>query len=508
MKNLNIILYSDVITVLLETHTNDIKNTFIRLQRDKVHFWIPSCLLPLLYSQFSSEQKQAFDELLTHVEILSSLAIHWQEIPADHPDKIHALVSLDAGVLPDKSIIWTNEDTFHSKVEHIEYGDHEVLYSILAEQEYDNQYELYDLASTQLTLRPELEKRIFGILKQGRYILTPEINELEVQLANYVNSRYCISVASGADALRLALMAVGIQAGDEVITSPFTDMCTVNTISLLGAKPVFVDINPQTFSLNVEELSHAITPQTKAIVAASLYGQCADFDSINKIAGEHGLPVIEEGSQSFGATYKNRDSCALSTIGCTSFHSNLPFGTYGDGGACFTNDVRLAERMRSLRMQGRNRQDKQENIGISSYFNSLQAAILLEKLTAFPKEVAQRIRVGNLYTEALQMVVTTPYVEPHNTSIYSHYIIDVENRDQVRESLLEQGVHTAIHCPTPAHLHPAYQHLNYAEGQFIMAEVAAQRTLSLPMYTYFSEDDIEYISNALKQATNFNDFPF
>src|SRR5579885_1043092 len=262
--------------------------------------------------------------------------------------------------------------------------------------------EFIDLKTQYRRLQADIDARIRRVLEHGQYILGPEVAELEKRLAAYTGSKHCIAVANGTDALLIAMMALGVGAGDEVITTPFSFISTAETIALLGAKPVFVDIDPRTYNLDPKLMEAAITPRTKAIMPVSLYGQCADMDAINAIAARHNLPVIEDGAQSFGATYKGRKSCALSTIGCTSFFPSKPLGAYGDAGACFTDDETLAKIMREIHVHGQDRRYHHPRIGINGRMDTLQAAILLAKLDTFPDEVTARSRIGARYTQLFQ----------------------------------------------------------------------------------------------------------
>lgn len=347
-----------------------------------------------------------------------------------------------------------------------------------------------DLKTQYRQLKPEIDRRIQAVLDHGAYIMGPEVAELEKQLAAYVGSKHCIAVASGTDALLIAMMALGIKAGDEIITSPFTFIATGEMIALLGAKPVFVDIDPQTYNLDPGKLEAAITPRTKAIMPVSLYGQCADFDAINEIACRHGLPVIEDAAQSFGATYKGRKSCALSLIGCTSFFPSKPLGCYGDGGACFTDDDALAKLMREIRVHGQDRRYHHPVIGVNGRMDTIQCAVLLAKMPSFPDEVRARGEIGARYTSLLkdsQARVVTPFIEDFNSSVYAQYTVQVENRDAVQKALQEAGIPTAVHYPVPLHLQPAFTSLGLVEGSFPISEAAAKRVMSLPMHPFLDQ---------------------
>lgn len=487
--SINIILNSDIILDLLSRSINDTQRAFARLQKSPTRFWIPNCLLPLLETQIDAHAHQPLDTLLAEAQLLSSLAIHWREIPATVPNRTHALISLDAAVLPGQTIIWTNDDSFTSSHASIEAGDHEFVYGILAEygDDADNVAGV-DLVSQQLRLRLPLEERLFNVLKHGQYILGPEVKILESQLAAYIGIKHCITVASGTDALLVALLAVGVKAGDEVITTPFGFSAAAEVVALLGAKPVFVDIESQTYTLNPDLLETAMTPKTKAIIPVNMYGQCAGFDAINQMAKKRHIAVIEEATHSFGATYKERFSCALSTIGCTSFFPTRPLGAYGDGGACFTNDDTLAEMLQQLRTHGQSKPYYHRLIGTNSRLDTLQASLLLTKFAIFPQELEERTRIATLYTRLLEGKVKTPVVLPHNTSVYAQYTIEVPERDRLREKLLTHGIESGVYYPIPLHLQPAFSYLGYGSGSFPVAEAAAQHVLSLPMHSYLTRD--------------------
>jgi UDP-2-acetamido-2-deoxy-ribo-hexuluronate aminotransferase len=499
---LNIVLDNDTILGLLSRTANDLQHRYTRLQKSSIRFWIPCCSLSLLETQIVPAHHHPLSTLLdNNVQLLSSLAAHWREIPANHRNKSQALMSLDAAVLPGTTIIWTNNPKFASAHPDIESGDHEAIYALLAQSEEESP--LVDLTTQQLNLRPILEKQWWNVLKHGQYILGPEVPLLEQQLAAYVGAKHCIAVANGTEALLIALMAIGIKAGDEVITSPFNFIAAAEMIALLGAKPVFVDIEPNTYLLNPALLPAAITTKTKAIIPVSLYGQCADFDTINNIATAHKLPVIEDAGQSFGATYKDRHSCTLSTIGCTSFFPTKPLGAYGDAGACFTEDDQLAAVMRRLRVHGQEKHYQHRLIGLNSRLDTLQASILLAKLSIFDKELENRAKISATYTRLLSNhpQIKTPVIASHNSSVYAQYTVAVEKRDQVQQQLKERGIPTAVHYPVPIHLQPAFSYLGQGQGSFPVAETAAQRVLSLPMHPYLIEEGINETVGVIKKVT-------
>lgn len=357
-----------------------------------------------------------------------------------------------------------------------------------------------DLATQQQRIKPDLDRRMQAVLSHGQYIMGPEVGELEEKLAAYCGVSHAIAVSSGTDALLIAMMALGIGPGDEVITSPFTFIATGEMIALLGAIPVFVDIDPKNYNLDPSLIEAAITPKTKAIMPVSLYGQCADFDVINEIATKYNLPVIEDACQSFGATYRGRKSCALSTIGCTSFFPSKPLGCYGDGGACFTSDDVLAKRMRQIMSHGQDRRYHHPLLGINGRLDTLQAAVLLAKLEIFDEEVAARERIGTRYSELLAGTVVTPYVAPGSSSVYAQYTIQVEKRDEVAKKLQEQGIPTAVHYPVPLHLQSVFSGLIKLVESFPVSEAISTRVMSLPMHPYLVENDLVAITDAVKEA--------
>ena len=328
-------------------------------------------------------------------------------------------------------------------------------------------------------------------------------------LAKYVGTKHCVSVASGTDALMIALMALEIGPGDEVITAPFTFFASAEVIALVGATPVFVDVDPRTYNLDPRQLEAAITPRTKAIMPVSLYGQCADFDAINAIACKHNLPVVEDAAQSFGATYKGRKSGALSLIGATSFFPSKPLGAYGDGGALFTDDDNLARLMREIRLHGQDRRYHHPRLGLTGRLDSIQAAVLLVKMEIFDDEVAARVRLGARYSELLADAfagkpgaIRTPYVEPFNTCVYAQYTIELDGREVFETRMKGLGVPTAVHYPLPLHLQPVFAHLGQREGRFPASEAAARRVISLPMHPYLTEEQQVQVVKAVKDAVD------
>lgn len=352
-----------------------------------------------------------------------------------------------------------------------------------------------NLAAQQERIKESLDRRMADVLAHGKYILGPEVGELEERLAAYVGAKHCITCASGTDALLIALMSLGIKEGDEVITTAFTYVATGEVIARLGATPIFVDIDEETYNIDPTKIEAAVTEKTKAIMPVSLYGQCADFDAINAIAKKHGLAVVEDGAQSFGATYKGRRSCSLSDIGCTSFFPTKPLGCYGDGGACFTNDDSLAASMEIIHKHGQDRRYHHIRMGLNSRLDTLQAAVLLAKMEIFDEEVSRREDVGKRYTELLQGVlgITSPYIADGNTSVYAQYTIRTKEREKLRESLEKNGVPTAVHYPIPLNMQPMFDYLSRKKGSVPVAEHAAEEVLSLPMSAWLTSEDMEKI---------------
>lgn len=359
-----------------------------------------------------------------------------------------------------------------------------------------------DLQAQQRNIKTAIDKRISTVLAHGQYIMGPEVTELEERLVEYTGAKHCITVCDGTAALQIALMSVGIQPGDEVITTPFTFVATAEMIMLLGAKPVFVDINPKTHNIDHNLIESVITTKTKAIIPVSLYGQCSDMDEINTIANKHNIVVIEDAAQSFGATYKGKKSCNLSTIATTSFFPSKPLGCYGDGGACFTNDDDLAKMMRQVRLHGQDRRYHHIRIGINGRLDTLQAAILLAKMDIFNEEVMLRQEVAARYNLALRNIFQTPYIEDYNLSVYAQYTIQVDNRERIQSQLMEEGIPTAIHYPIPLHLQPVCSEIGYNIGDMPIAELVSERVLSLPFSPWMNINDQNKVINQLNDLTN------
>lgn len=359
-----------------------------------------------------------------------------------------------------------------------------------------------DLKSRHMLIGDKINARIQNVMEHGQFILGPEVRELENKLAEYTGSKHCITVSSGTDSLLIALMALGVKAGDEVITVPYTWISSAEVIALLGAKPVFVDIRPDTWNMDDTLLEAAISEKTKAIMPVSIYGQCSDMDAINTVAKEYNIPVIEDAAQSFGATYKGKESCNLSTIGSTSFFPSKPLGCYGDGGALFTNDDELAEKFRWIRVHGQERKYHHPILGINGRMDTLQAAILLEILEVFPDEVQKREQLGQTYSEGLAKLdgLETPRIGDHSTSVYAQYTILSDQREEIRKSLKEKDIPSVSYYSVPLHRQPVFQNLAHKPDDFPIAEKVSNQCLSLPMSPYLSSANQEKVITAI---TNF-----
>src|SRR5262245_10045814 len=347
----------------------------------------------------------------------------------------------------------------------------------------NSKIEFVDLHVQYAALHESINARIQKVLDHCQFILGPAVGELEQQLAAYTGAKHCITCASGTEALLIALMALDVKPGDEVITTPFTFVATAEMIVLLGATPVFVDVEPDTCNIDASQIEAAITPRTRAIMPVSLYGQPSEMDEINAIAERHGLAVIEDAAQSLGATYNGRKSCNLSTIGCTSFFPSKPLGCYGDGGALFTSDDALATAMREIRTHGQSARYRHTRIGVGGRMDTIQCAVVLAKLERFEWEIARRIEVGRRYDALLSERapdLKLVQVRPDRTSVYAQYTVLTPDRDRVQAGLKARGVPTAVHYPTPLHRQPAYT--GYASGALPASERLAGQVISLPMY--------------------------
>ena len=345
--------------------------------------------------------------------------------------------------------------------------------------------------------KSDIDARIHSVLNKSNYIMGEEIKQLEAELSSFTGANHAITCSNGTDALLLALMAIDIQPGDEIITTPFTFISTAETITSMKAKPIFVDIEADTFNIDANLIEAAITDKTKAIIPVSLFGQPADMDAIKAIADKYNLKVIIDGAQSFGSTFNGKTDSNLGDISTTSFFPSKPLGCYGDGGAVFTNNDEYAEKIKMIRVHGQNKRYHYKYIGMGGRLDTIQAAILLAKLPYYKKELGERERVAKSYTNTLTGNLTLPIIKSNRTSVWAQYTIRANNRDEVKKKLQDEGIPTAIYYPVPLHLQECFQPLNYKIKDFPLAEEASNCVLSLPMNACLSDDDISYISKIL-----------
>jgi UDP-2-acetamido-2-deoxy-ribo-hexuluronate aminotransferase len=358
-----------------------------------------------------------------------------------------------------------------------------------------------DLERQYQRYREGIDKGMREVVESAAFIMGRQVDELEAALAAWVGVRHAVGVSSGTDALLLPLMALGVGPGDEVVTTPFTFIATAEVIALLGAKPVFVDIDPVTGNIDPAGVGAALTPRTKAVIPVSLYGQAPDMEAINALAAPRGITVIEDGCQSFGATRHGRRSGALSAVGTTSFFPSKPLGCYGDGGMIFTDDEALAKAMREIRVHGQDRRYHHARIGVNARLDTLQAAVLLAKFPHFEEEISLRARAGERYNRLLGAIpgVTVPVTAPGNTHVYAQYSIRVADREGLAAHLKGKGIPTAVHYPIPLHLQPAFGGIGLGEGAFPVAEEMARRIISLPMHPFLEDGEIDRVAAAVAE---------
>lgn len=356
-----------------------------------------------------------------------------------------------------------------------------------------------DLQSQFAAYEPEIRREMEDVLQGARFIMGPKGSELEKRLADYVEAKHAIGCSSGTDALVLALMAYGVKAGDEIVTTPFTFVATAEAVMLVGAKPVFVDIDPVTYNICTDRIEEAVTRKARGIIAVGLYGQCPEMEAILSIAREFGLFVIEDGAQSFGAERNGRRSCGWPHVGTTSFFPSKPLGCYGDGGMVFTSDDGVADRVRGLRNHGQWERYRHRAIGINGRLDDLQAAVLLGKFPRFPDEVSARATMGERYSDRLGDVVGVPAVAPGNTHVFAQYTIRTPRRDDLVAHLRENEIPTAVHYPIPLHQQEAFHGLGYGKGDFPESEAAAREVVSLPMSAFLSEADQDEVIRQVRR---------
>lgn len=352
-----------------------------------------------------------------------------------------------------------------------------------------------DLNAQYLAYKDEIDKQISDVLSTSHYIMGEKISELENELAGFTGAKHAIACSSGTSALLLALMALGIKAGDEVITTPFTFIATAEMIAFVGARPVFVDIDEQTFNIDASKIEERITAKTKAIMPVSLFGQCADMKAINEIATKHGISVIEDAAQSFGASQNGVKSCNLSPIACTSFFPAKPLGCYGDGGAVFTSDDEIAKKIRIILNHGQTKRYEHSILGFNGRLDAIQAGILIAKLKHLKDEIATRQKIATLYNQKLKSVIT-PFVAAGNESAWAQYCVRVrsgQSRDEMLKACEQAGVPTGVYYPIPLHLQEVFSYLGHKKGDFSVSERVALDIMALPMSAFLKENEQEYI---------------
>ena len=519
--NLNIVLDINIVLDLILKRppaTIEKLSLFSQFKKQGARFHFPACGLPSLEYIHSREvgrlihegriktnlptrdvAKKQLDTFLKTIQILSTPGFTWGEIPEDHSDREDALIGLSAAQIPKPVYLWTNDGEFDPVAKGVTVIN-EVSGKTLIDSPQSSPIPFIDLTTQQGIIRNRIEKRLTTVLRHGQYIMGPEIRELEANLAEYVGVKHCITCASGTDALLMALMALDIGPGDEVITAPYTWISTAEVIALLRAKPVFVDIRPDTFNLAPDLLEAAINPRTKAIMPVGIYGQCADMTRINQIADKHGIPVTEDAAQCFGATHHGKKACNLSLIGCTSFFPSKPLGCYGDGGAIFTEDDAMADKMCQIRIHGQKIKHQHPLVGINGRLDTLQAAILLEKFTLFPQECDLRAQAGKHYDTLLADItdIQPPVIAQGNTSVYAQYTILSPNRDRLSQSLKQSGLPSVAYYTAPLHLQGAFADLGHKPGDFPVAEQVSAQCLSLPMSPYLTKKEQEKVAEAIK----------
>lgn len=367
-----------------------------------------------------------------------------------------------------------------------------------------------DLNKQYRRIESDVDAAIKRVLEHGKFILGPEVAQLEKELAEFTGSKYCLGCSSGTDALMMALMAFGIGPGDAVFTTPFTFFATVEVISLLGATPVFADIESDTYNLDANKLREAIHKvkkegklKPKAIIPVDLFGLCADYKAIISVADEFEIPVIQDACQAFGAVQNGKRAPIFGAIGCTSFFPAKPLGCYGDGGAVFTDDKELFDIMFSILVHGRG-SDKYDNVrlGLNARLDTIQAAVLLEKLKIYPEEIELRRKVASLYMEKLDGLVKIPVIPANNTSVWAQFCVMSPKFTEIQAELAKNDIPTARYYPIPMHLLKAMEYLGYKKGDFPITEASADTIFALPMHPYLAEESIEKIVSVIRSTVS------
>ena len=504
----NLILDASAVARVCGTASDDLRATLFDLSKAGIEVWLYTAEYPEIVRQVSTLTlggSSCFDEMqsqaqellkskMPSVQWLSALPGDFEKI--DHTDLLtQALMTAAARLGEDTRVLTTD-------LRRVKRGGLFIDEQAVRSLKFERKVNFVDLATQQKCIRSSLEENIHRVLHHGSYVMGPEITELEQRLVQMSGAEHCVGVASGTDALLIALMASDVGPGDEVITSPFTFFATAETIALLGAVPIYVDIDPFTFNIDVNRIESAITSRTKAIMPVSLYGQSSEMDEINALANKHSLIVIEDAAQSFGATYKKGRSCALSHLACTSFFPAKPLGAYGDAGACFAQDEQLAKKLRQIRNHGQEIRYKHTRLGINGRLDTMQAAVLLAKLDIFESEIISRQRAAARYEKLLakkarEGYLVLPVVLPHNTSVWAQYTIRIQGRSSIQKFMSDAGVPTTVHYPIPLYRQPA---LEQTTAKCEQSDRAANEVLSLPMHPYLTDEVQQRIAECLCEA--------
>ena len=504
----NLILDASAVARVCGPDIGDLRTTLFNLSTAGVEVWLYTAEYPEIVRQVSALMRgdsSCFDEMQSQAQELLKLNMppfQWLSTLSGDLEKIDHTDLLTQALMTAAARLGSHTRVVTTDLKRVKRGclfiDEEAVRSLKVERKVN----FIDLATQQKCLRSSLEENIHRVLHHGSYVMGAEITELEHRLMQMSGAAHSVGVASGTDALLIALMASDVGPGDEVITSPFTFFATAETIALLGAVPIYVDVDPFTFNIDVNRIESAITARTKAIMPVSLYGQCAEMDEINVLANKHSLIVIEDAAQSFGATYKEGRSCALSHLACTSFFPAKPLGAYGDAGACFSQDDELAKKLRQIRDHGQDGRYHHVRLGINGRLDTIQAAVLLAKLDIFEGEVVSRQRAAARYEtlladKAQEGLLAIPVVLSHNTSTWAQYTVRVKNRPTVQQLMSEAGIPTAVHYPTSLYRQPA---LEQSTVECEQSDRAANEVLSLPMHPYLTDEIQQQIAECLFEA--------
>ena len=503
-----------IIDLLSETRANEYKDSirvFQLLEKRKLNTFISSSSIDNIEFILFKEIKNKFNHTnrdilkITHIAIADFLTkVKIAKTPSyielDYEDIEDSQIIATAKAIDAKVI--TRDDRMLQKYQDIAITPTEFLKT--KNQKLKTKIDFANLKKQYFMYLPELEKEMDKVLNNASYIMGDAVKKLEENLCKFTGAKNAVTCSSGTDALLLAMMAIDIKPGDEIITTPFTFIATAETIALLGAKPVFVDIDETTYNIDPNKIEEKITPKTKAIIAVSLYGQPCDLDKLKTVTDNYQLSLIIDGAQSFGATYKGKAEVHYADIYTTSFFPAKPLGCFGDGGAVLTNNDELAQKMRMLRFHGQNKRYHHKYIGLGARMDTIQCAITDVKLKHYEKDLAKRQEVAGKYTKLLSnnQYTNTPITKPDRTSAWAQYSIRVQNRDNLQASLKEQGIPTAIHYPMPLHLQECFKYLGYKEGDFPVAERVSKEIMSLPMNPYLSDEEIEYIAKEIVNAIN------